>query len=111
MEPVEYRPIQNEDVEALGTILGDTWHAYADGRKRVVCGVIDLANFALRNTFAEVAVVDNSPIGVIMARAGIPDKQTQDHWASIKHHACEELNKLGGCASDLTRFFDAHGES
>lgn len=107
MEPVEYRPIQNEDVEALGTILGDTWHAYADGRKRVVCGVIDLANFALRNTFAEVAVVDNSPIGVIMARAGIPDKQTQDHWASIKHHACEELNKLGGCASDLTRFFDA----
>lgn len=36
MEPVEYRPIQNEDVEALGTILGDTWHAYADGRKRVV---------------------------------------------------------------------------
>ena len=69
MEPVEYRPIQNEDVEALGTILGDTWHAYADGRKRVVCGVIDLANFALRNTFAEVAVVDNSPIGVIMARA------------------------------------------
>lgn len=53
------------------------------------------------------AVVDNSPIGVIMARAGIPDKQTQDHWASIKHHACEELNKLGGCASDLTRFFDA----
>ena len=107
MEPVEYRPIQNEDVEALGTILGDTWHAYADGRKRVVCGVIDLANFALRNTFAEVAVVDNSPIGAIMARAGIPDKQTQDHWASIKHHVCEELNKLGGCASDLTRFFDA----
>ena len=50
MEPAEYRPIQNEDVEALGTILGDTWHACADGRKRVVCGVIDLANFALRNT-------------------------------------------------------------
>lgn len=86
MEPVEYRPIQNEDVEALGTILGDTWHAYADGRKRAVCGVIDLANFALRNTFAEVAVVDNSPIGVIMARAGIPDQANSgslgEHQAS-----------------------------
>lgn len=107
MKPVEYRPIQNEDVEALGTILGDTWHAYANGGRRIVCGVIDLANFALRSTFAEVAVVDSSPIGVIMARAGMPDKQTQDHWANIKYHAGEELNKLGGCTSDLTRFFDA----
>ncbi len=107
MTPVEYRRLHNEDVEALGTILGDTWHTYTDGRKRVACGVVDLANFAQRNTFAEVAVIDDSPIGVIMARAGMPDKQTQDHWASIKHHACEELDKLGGCASNLTRFFDA----
>ena len=107
MKPVEYRPLQNEDVEALGTILGDTWHTYTDGRKRVACGVIDFANYAQRNTFAEVAVIDDSPIGVIMARAGMPDKQSQDHWTSIKHHACEELDELGGSTAGLSRFFEA----
>ena len=107
MGPVEYRPLQDKDIEAVGVILGDTWHTYADGRKRIVSGIIDLANFAQRNTFTEVAVVNDSLIGVIMARAGMPDKQTQDHWASIKHHACEELDKLGGSTSDLARFFEA----
>lgn len=104
---MEYRPLQNEDVEALDTILGDTWHAYAAGRKWVVCGVIDLANFALHNTFAEVAIVNGSPIDTIMARAGMPDKRTQDYWTNIKQQACEELDKLRDYASGLTRFFEA----
>lgn len=36
----------------------------------------------------------------------MPDKRTKDYWASIKHEACEELDKLEGCASGLTRFFE-----
>lgn len=107
MEPVEYRPLQDKDIEAVGAILGDTWHTYADGRKRVVSGIVDLANFAQRNTFTEVAVVNDSPIGVIMARAGAPSEQTQAHWKTIEQDARKELDELGGSSADLARFLEA----
>ncbi|WP_449135709.1 GNAT family N-acetyltransferase [Senegalimassilia anaerobia] len=107
MEHVEYRPLLDEDIEALGAILGDTWHSYTDGRKRVTSGIIDFANFAKRNTFAEVAVVDDSPIGVIMARAGAPSEQTQAHWKAIEQDARKELDELGGSSADLARFLEA----
>lgn len=107
MDSVEYRPLQNEDIDALGAILGDIWHSYTEGRKRIVSGIIDLANFAQRNTFAEVAVAGGSPVGVIMARAGLPSKETQERWSSVMQHACKKLDELGGSAADLARFFDA----
>ncbi|WP_294380181.1 GNAT family N-acetyltransferase [uncultured Senegalimassilia sp.] len=105
MEPVEYRPLQDKDIEAAGVILGNTWHTYADGRKRVVSGIVDLANFAQRNTFTEVAVVNDSPIGVIMARAGAFSEQTQAHWKIIEQDARKELDELGGSSADLVHFF------
>ena len=107
MEHVEYRPLRDEDIETLGAILGDTWHDYTDGRKRVISGIVDFANFARRNTFAEVAIVDGSPIGVIMARAGAPDEQTQAHWEDIEQRACKELDELGGSSAELMRFLEA----
>lgn len=107
MGPVEYRPLQDKDIKAVGVILGDTWHTYVDGRKRIVSGIVDLANFAQRNTFTEVAVVNDSPIGVIMARAGAPDGETQEHWKTVDQRARKELDELGGSAADLAHFFES----
>ena len=87
MEHVEYRPLRDEDIETLGAILGDTWHGYADGRKRVISGIVDFANFARRNTFAEVAIVDGSPIGVIMARAPLMSRRRRIGRTSSSVHA------------------------
>ncbi|WP_307980010.1 GNAT family N-acetyltransferase [uncultured Senegalimassilia sp.] len=107
MEPVGYRPLRDEDIEALGAILGDTWHGYTKGRKRVISGIVDFANFARRNTFAEVAVVNGSPIGVIMTRAGVSNKKTQAHWDAIGQRTRKELDELGGSSAELARFLEA----
>ena len=32
MDSVEYRPLQNEDIDALGAILGDIWDSYTEVR-------------------------------------------------------------------------------
>ena len=128
MAAVEYRGLLPEDADALGAILGVTWHADGVGEDggeaaaggdaaspraelaQQLYGLVDFAQYAQRHTFAQVAVMDGKPVGVAMARAGKADAATQNRWKSVADDACQRLVALGQDLEEFDAFFRAMDE-
>lgn len=117
MTAVEYRELLPEDADALGAILGVTWHADEAGEGgeggaalaavQALYGLVDFAQYAQRHTFAQVAVMGGKPVGVVMVRAGKADEAVQERWRVVAAEARQRLVALGESLADFDAFFRA----
>lgn len=105
---IEYRAMQISDVDRIADILAGTWHEYATGEVAHLHGLIDLATYALRHTYSQVAVMDGQVEGVILARAGMPSDEETKPWQDIidaSYKRADEIDKQS--TDDLRNFLAA----
>lgn len=87
---VTYRPFDENDFNELATILQDTWHTHVPspgyGFLEACC---DLAHSLAISTFSQVALIDEAPRGIVLARPGsrhtIMDERWHRAWADYCH--------------------------
>ena len=102
---IEYRPMNIDDADRIGTILAETWHELAEGDLARLHGVIDFATYALRHTYSQVAVMDGVVQGVVLARAGMPDADDVKEWEELRERAYAQADALDKPATDELRDF------
>ena len=102
---IEYRPMNIEDADRIGTILAETWHELAEGDLARLHGVIDFATYALRHTYSQVAVMDGVVQGVVLARAGMPDASDVKAWEELRDRAYAQADAIDKAATDELRDF------
>lgn len=67
---VIYRPFEEDDFDALVTILRDTWHTYAPNQEyNALEAACDLVHSLEISSFSQVVLVDDVPCGIVLARA------------------------------------------
>ena len=107
-DEIIYRDFEEKDIDEVALILESTWweDLAPKGLEKEV-GIIDLANYARRVTFARVAEYGGHVVGVIAARAGDSDQETKDYWKTFSDDACAKLkSQLGDELNRLTGYYD-----
>lgn len=67
---VIYRPFDEDDFNALTSILKDTWHTYASNQEyNALEAACDLVHSLAISSFSQVVLVDDVPCGIVLARA------------------------------------------
>lgn len=67
---VIYRPFEEDDFDALVTILRDTWHTYMPNQEyNALEAACDLVHSLEISSFSQVVLVDDVPCGIVLARA------------------------------------------
>ena len=94
MNEITYREIKLEDADELAEIVGEFWHKNKPEKFRHEYGIVDLAHYMCRVTFAEVAVMDNKLVGII-AVAAENDKTSKfkEPWEKILNQYIKKLQE------------------
>lgn len=84
MSTVLYRPFEDSDFEPLAKIVQEFWHddPHLPSRAYALAEAsYDLANQLAKSTFSQVALVDGTPVGVVLARTEDPNAAPLAYWA------------------------------
>ena len=67
---VEFRPYRPDDSESIERIIADTWGSQENEPTNadIVYSKVYIAYCLMISTYAETALIDGSPVGVVMAR-------------------------------------------
>ena len=100
---VLYRPFEETDFDSIATILQDCWHT--DGNSEVynfleACD--DLAHCLSVSTFSQVALVDDAPRGIVLARTGQPDPAWTQRWNEVSYDFFTQMRAID--ADALARY-------
>lgn len=89
MSSVSYRPFDSSDFDTLAAILQELWHSDSGSSEayRELEARDDLAHCLSVATFSQVALVDDVPSGIVLARSGTADPTWAAHW----NDACRDL--------------------
>lgn len=102
---VLYRPFEHEDFEPLVEIVRTLWHddKYVPnttfGTLEATC---DLAHCLSVSTFSQVALIDGTPRGIILARSENDYNQYLSRWATIE---AESACAMDSCDAEAARTF------
>lgn len=78
---VLYRPFEETDFDSIATILQDCWHTNENSEVyNFLEACDDLAHCLSVSTFSQVALVDDAPRGIVLARTGQPDPTWTQRW-------------------------------
>ena len=91
---VLYRPFKPDDFDDLADMAARTWFSELGEEGRRLVGAIYLADDLRRTTFSQVAVVDERPLGFILARAGAADPEADAAWREVLEEVERELREL-----------------
>lgn len=92
---VLYRPFEESDFDALARILKDTWHTEsANDEYNYLEACDDLAFSLSSSTFSQVALIDNEPSGIVLARSGRVDGAWVERWASEEDRLMSKMIEL-----------------
>ncbi len=99
MDEVTYREIKLEDADELAEMVGEFWHRNKLEQFRHEYGIVDLAHYMCRVTFAEVAVMNGKLVGIIaVSAAGDNTQKFKEPWGKVfdKHvNKLKEIDKEG----------------
>lgn len=90
-----FRTLEEKDVaEAARIVAGIWWPEARSGEERVLMGTWDLADYARRATFSEVACANGHVVGIVLARAGNPDATRSRCWQARRDRARAGIRAL-----------------
>ena len=106
---VLYRPFEAEDFDSVALILERLWHYRSDddtyNHLEAQC---DLAYCLSCSTFSQVAVIDGSVRGVVLARFGNPSggagARASEHWIDVERELLCQMREVApeDCAEYLS---------
>lgn len=103
---VLYRPFEDQDFNDLAHILQDLWHTgHHSGMYNRLEACDDLAHCLSLATFSQVALIDNAPRGIILARSGEQNPLWRDHWEQVQDEFRRRMRAADSAAElDYRRF-------
>ncbi len=86
MSKVLYRPFEDSDIESVAEMVREFWHSdsyipsveYARDEAK-----LELSHLLARSTFSQVAVVNEEPMGIVLARSERESNAALAHWGEI----------------------------
>lgn len=91
---VIYRPFEEDDFEAVASILQQTWHTLTpDSEYNMLEASYDLARAFSNSSFSQVVVINDRPQGIILARADGDELPYRNMWDSHCPAMLEELHR------------------
>lgn len=98
---VIYRPFEEDDFDALVTILRDTWHTYAPNQEyNALEAACDLVHSLEISSFSQVVLVDDVPCGIVLARAEGDRVGHADECRAAMDSILERMRELEPAATD-----------
>lgn len=104
---VLYRPFEESDFDEIARIMQAQWHASeaAAGAYNFLEACDDLAYCLSLSTFSQVALVDDAPRGIVLARAGEADGAWVSRWQAASEDFMEQMHAIDPAALARYRSF------
>lgn len=98
---VLYRPFEDDDFDAIASILEQAWHTYTPNDEyNFLEACADLAWCLSASTFSQVAVIDGEARGLVLARAGARSIRWTDRWLQTEHDFVEQMRAIDPTATE-----------
>lgn len=92
---VSYRPFDETDFDELAAIMQLHWHARsANDAYNYLEACDDLAYCLSTSTFSQVARIDDTPCGIVLARAGAVDGSWERRWLDASSDFMEQMRAI-----------------
>lgn len=104
---VLYRPFEETDFDSIASILRDKWHSSKDASDvyNFLEACDDLAYCLSCSTFSQVALIDDAPRGIVLARAGKVDDAWERRWKRASDDFMEQMRSVDARALERYRTF------
>ncbi len=103
---VRYRPFEDDDLDAVASILRPEWHTRSEIEEyNHLEAEMDLAYCLSTSTFSQVALIDGVPQGIVLARAEGERATDADRWLKLEAQLFERLRELDERAAEWMRSY------
>lgn len=103
---VLYRPFEESDFDAIASILQRVWHnTTSNDEYNFLEACRDLAHSLSISTFSQVALIDQEPRGIVLARSGEVPAPDCEHWQAIETRLFDRMHDLNARAAEFTRCY------
>lgn len=103
---VRYRPFEDDDFDAVARILRDEWHTRSEnGEYNRLEAERDLAYCLANSTFSQVSLIDGTPRGIVLARAGSEPSPDAGRWFDLEARLLERMRSIDEEAAEEMRAY------
>ena len=89
---VTYRPFEDDDFNEIAKILQKTWYPKAmTPGYGFLQACYDLARSLSISTYSQVALIDDKPCGIVLARGSKPHRRFTAHWTMVAEDLAHQL--------------------
>ena len=92
---VTYRPFEENDFEEIAGILQEAWHTKVPSPEYGYLEACNDLSYSLSiSTFSQVALIDDRPCGIVLARPGSSRKRAQKRWFVMSREYFRRMREL-----------------